>query len=351
MEFRKEREHVILEREKPIIHTYNHYAHILSIIQKKPESYQWIFSNFILLFACKNLKKNFWGDFYFPYPYEIKPSDICNWIETSRVRRSYFEGDKDKLIDFLYSELSGESYLYLHLNHESFISLGSKKEKKCHDALIYGIDINAEKLYLADVFYHGRYENAIISFSEFWNAFNSCNLKEDWKFLNDMIYSFKLKESCSYEFNLKNIENSIKTYFLSEPPEYWRLYNQGNREEMIFGIRYYLALIDLTNEMKYEKFKIYIQDYYLLMEHKKIMKLRFMYLCDNKYYDYAKLKEIIQAYAKLEKQAIRIVNMILKFEITDRKNILDNVILYLYEMYHFEYESLESYFNIANIEY
>lgn len=351
MEIKKDRKHVVLEREKPIIHTYNHYAHILSIMQKNPETYKWIFSNFILFFACKNLKDNFWGDFYFPYPYEIKPSDICNWIETSRVRRCYFEGENDKLIDFLYAELLGKNYLYLHLNHEAFTSLGNRKEKKCHDALIYGIDLNTEKLYVADTFYQGRYEDAIISFDEFLDGFHSCNLREDWKFLNDMIYSFKLKESCSYEFNLKNVENSIKTYFLSEPPEYWQLFNQGNREEMIFGIRYYLALVDLTNEMKYEKFKLHIQNYYLLMEHKKIMKLRFQYLCNNKYYEYGKLQDIILAYSKLEKQAVRIVNMILKFDITEQKDILDRIILSLYEMYHFEYETLEKYFDIVSIQY
>lgn len=63
----------------PMITTYTQHAHLLSILTSYESNYDWIFSNYIQLFINRDYKHN-WGDFYFPLPYTLRPSDSCGWI-------------------------------------------------------------------------------------------------------------------------------------------------------------------------------------------------------------------------------------------------------------------------------
>ena len=49
------------------------------------------------------------------------------------------------------------------------------------------------------------------------------------------MYLYCLNKECDYKFDINNIINSLKTYYNSATPEYWLMYNNENRDNIVFG--------------------------------------------------------------------------------------------------------------------
>lgn len=328
----------ILPISQPMIHGYNHYAHLLSILECHTKTLSWIYSNFIEVYMNKDLIKNPWGDFYYPFPYEMRLSDTCKWLKTARRRRSEFKCHPERLIEFIKDELESGYYAHMYLSHSHFIS-----DMNRHDSLIYGIDMDEKVIYIADVFVDGKYEHKIITFEKFISAFNDCIVGEN-DFLQDMIYLYKVKDKCDWEFDICNIENSIIKYFNGSTPEYWNMYNCANRDNIVFGRDVYTSLLHYIDEVIAGNEDILdFKHFYLMMEHKKMLVKRFQFLCKIGCYDIDKLKTIIDQCVTLYEESNKGVNMIIKYNISKNKNILNrlkNNIEYIQQM---EYKTLKVY--------
>ena len=339
---------ILLPMAEPLIHGYNHYAHLLSILQCNEKTFPWIYSNFIHIFMNKDLFRNQWGDFYNPMQYELRMSDTCKWIKNPRVQREEFSKNSEKLICFIQKELGRGNYIHLFIDHGQITSF--EVNKKYHDALVFGIDIESNEIYVADVYRYGLYEKKVLNINEFIDAYYSAEQKNEYDFLNEMIYLYKVKDECDIEFNIKNIENSIIEYRDSKTPEYWRLYNFSNSKELVFGLSVYDAVCKYI-ECVLDKEDIYvdIRQCYLLMEHKKIMTERFKFLCKQKYYEEKKMIFIIESYKKMTGKSKTIINLLIKYIITKNKNELNKVLDFLYQIKNEEYETLGRYLDIIRM--
>lgn len=339
-----EKDSTVLEIAQPIIQGYNHYAHMLSILNCHSKTLSWVYSNFIQIYMNKNLYKNSWGDFYYPFPYEIRLSDTCKWLYNSRVRRSMFDGKPDRLIKFVKNELEDGFYLHMDLNHYHIKIPGKNDVNFHHDALIHGIDMDKKIIYVSDNFLFGKYERRVITFSEFINAFYDCEVKKLRGFLNDMIYSYKVKEECNYEFNLDNINNLIIEYYEGKIPEYWRIYNCSNSENVIFGRKVYCALYQYIEDIEENNCKeIDIRHFYLMVDHKEIMIKRFEYLCDIGDCRKEDLTDVIEKYHVIyEKHKILLFTLV-KYLLTNDSLLLLEVKKMLKLIEQIEYEALTIY--------
>lgn len=340
---------VLLPMAEPLIRGYTNFAHLLSILQCYEKTLPWIYSNFIQVYMNKDLLKNSWGDFYHPMPYELRLSDTCKWIKNSRIERENFFKNPKRLLNFIEKELNKGNYIHLNIDQEQITSF--EVDKKCHDSLVFGIDIGTDAVYVADVYKNGMYEKKVLNIKEFIDAYYSFDHKSEYDFLNGMIYLYKVKEECDIEFDIKNIENAIIEYRESRVPEYWRLYNFSNSKEVVFGLSVYDALSEYIERI-FKQDVMYIdgRHFYLLMEHKKIMIERLKFLCTQKYYEESSMMPIIESYKKMSRKSKLIVNLLVKSFIAKNKNDLKKVLDFLHHIKQEEYDTLGRYLNIIKTD-
>ena len=86
---------ILLPVKEPMIKGYTYYAHICSMLQNNPDTYEWIYSNFIQLVFSANDAKYSWGDFYSEMPYEANLFNKCEWLAMCKVRRKDIVINKD----------------------------------------------------------------------------------------------------------------------------------------------------------------------------------------------------------------------------------------------------------------
>ncbi len=323
----------VLPVNYPMITTYTQHAHLLSILSNYECTYPWIFSNYIQLYINKDYKHN-WGDFYFPFPYEMRPSDTCKWILTKKIDRDVADSKWGNIINFIIDSINSNNYVHTMLNSSCVpLAPNYNKEHFKHDVLVHGYDLKEEMLYCSDFFgISYKYSFEKISFIDYTKAFNAYGLATNRDYLNKMVYLYKLNSEYDYmfeydyKFNIKNISNSIKAYLNSSIPEYWDIYNTDNRDNIVFGIeiydtlRNYLASKSVSNEDHIDT-----RPFYLIFDHKKMMILRLKYLLGLGYYKDCN-SENIDGIAKLEMQAKDVVNMIMKYNISKNGTILNDVI-------------------------
>ncbi len=326
MEDRKELTKKVLPVTYPMITTYTHHAHLLSILSNYEDIYPWIFSNYIQLYINKDYIHN-WGDFYFPFPYESRPSDTCKWILTQAIHRDTIERKWESIINFIIDSINSNNYVHTNVNY-FYMPLGPiyNKYHYNHDILIYGFDLNEEVLYVADFFDMGKYSYEKISFSDFSKAYSTYSLAENIDYLYSMVYSYNINSKCDYMFSIENISNSIKSYLFASIPEYWDCYNNDNRKDIVFGVEIYTTLKNYINRIRSScESDIDIRPFYMLYDHKKIMVLRFKYLYEHGYYKNCNSENII-GFTKIESQTKNIVYLLIKYNISKSNKILDEVI-------------------------
>lgn len=308
----------ILETQSPIITTYSHHAHLLSILGAEPRTKGWVFSNYIQIYIDKNLGKNSWGDFYFPMPYEIKALELCKWIVTQKNHESLVDKKYADIIEYIKELIENDFFVHMMINHKyllnSYLDRG-------HDTMVVGYDDEKGILYCADFAARsGKYIFFECSFDEFREAYNDEAIKKGATYLNHFIYSYKINQECDYGYNVNNIIFWLKQYVNSEAPEYWQGYNYSGRVLVTWGMDYYDVLC--KNLLTIGDEQIDVRFYYLLKDHKKIMLERLKFL----EHESLSLKEYIEAYEEIYTDLSIVVNMAVKHNVINPKGITDRMI-------------------------
>ncbi|MBO4347267.1 MAG: hypothetical protein J5840_06485 [Lachnospiraceae bacterium] len=296
----------------PIITTYTHHAHLLSILGANPETKGWIFSNYIQVFINKDLIKNEWGDFYFPMTYEIRNTELCKWIDVQKMSRLYIDSVEKDICKFLISMLDLEFFIHMMVNYR-FIR-GSKdylKEgERSHDLMIWGYDDEKEVFLCADFQYYesGKYDTFECSFEDIRRSYESRAEGLRNSLLMDTVYAYRLKEECDYEYSIENIIYWLKAFLNGDCPEYWVGYNNCNKKEIVWGMDYYKAL---TDYIRIRKEYIPVRLTYLLLDHKKLMIERLKYIEESGF----EVRDYIEAYEMLCKKNKIAISLALKYNI------------------------------------
>jgi hypothetical protein len=324
----------------PMITTYTQHAHLLSILTNYEQTLPWIFSNYIQVYANKHNERK-WVDFYFPFPYELRPSDTCKWIKSQKISRDFIGKKWDSIIDFIIDFINSDNYVHLMINCFYIPHYIEYRERDyIHDILVYGYDRNEESLYVADFFSQTqKYSFQKVSFADFTQAFLTHDLAKNRDYLKRLIYIYQFDSQCDYQYHTLNIINSFKLYLSSNVLEYWDIYNQENREQIIFGMDVFEILrIYLDNKMIKDETNIDIRPFYMLYDHKKIMTLRIQYLVEQRHLK----KDIINTFKEIETEALMIVNLLIKYTMKKRNTLILNVIHKLNEIGKKEYHALRN---------
>ncbi len=217
----------ILEKQYPIITTYTHHAYLLTILGAEPKTRGWIFSDYIQIYIDNNLKKNSWGDFYFPMPYEIKALELCKWVVTQKNHENLVDKKYVDIIDYIEDVIENDFFVHMMVNHKY---LSNSYFDRTHDILVAGYVNEKKILYCADFAAStGKYIFFECSYDEFREAYNDEDVKKGSTYINHFIYSYKINTECDYGYNVNNIIFWLKQYVNSYVPDYWKGYKYSGK--------------------------------------------------------------------------------------------------------------------------
>lgn len=344
---------IILPVKYPMITTYTQHAHLLSILSNHEETYPWIMSNYIQLYTNKDYKYN-WSDFYFPLPYELRPSDTCKWIHTQKIHKDRISSEWGSIIDFIIDSINNNNYLNIMVDCY-FISQYNdyKKHHQIHESFIFGYDYTQKIFFSSDFFNKNGYQYKEIPFSEYQKAFMSYTELNTYDFLNGMVYTFEFNPGYRYVFCFDNIVNAIHAYLAGAPPEYWEMYNQynlywdmnncPNKNNIVFGREIYNSLNNYLESVKNsDASEIIILPFYLLYDHKRLMSLRIDFL--NKSGFLKKKNSKNEIFSQIENEVNIIMNLIIKYSFVKKKAIIEKIQNKLNEINKIEFDALNDIF-------
>ncbi len=326
-----------LEMTKPPVTCYLHHAYPLTAAMAHKDFYPWFFSNYIQLEYNQDIHAlNFFtcvicGNCIYVPILDYKILDL-----------EFLFKSNTNIIDFIINSIDMGYYVTTYLD-QYFVpdrTLFQKKHIR-HEEMILGYDSVKELFKIVGYNSRGIYSKSNISFSEFEASYINSISKT-----NDVIL-FKAKDSMSYkpsfEFDIINVKNLLKDYLLSkDTTDNLRII--GNpKSGYVYGIQVYKGIIKYIQLANENNNPCDIKIPYLLWEHKKAMVSRIEYLIENKYL--ASSNELLTAHIGLQHDAERVKNMILKYNVTYDKKLIETTINSLQQMYNKEIVLIEDLLN------
>lgn len=198
---------IVLPFQKPIISHSPFCNCVLGVLQNYPQSFDWIYSNFINVY----MDKNNGSDYFFP-SYFWK---TCPFLDEYILPYMYVRDNFKLYTDFLEYSLSNNFYIYNVLNVK-YISKYTEKDG-VHNSFIYGIDKEKSIVKICDFFDSVKYEITQCSYDEINESFRNL-FDVSWygtdDFLNEYIkiHLLKFNGTVTCEFSSEVFKQNISKY-------------------------------------------------------------------------------------------------------------------------------------------
>lgn len=247
---------------------------ILGILQNYPDTFDWIYSNFINVYMNK---KN-GADYFFPKFLW----NICPFIDTYTLPFIFVKNNFTNYTDFLESCLKDGFYVYSILNMRPIHKYKTQIDDD-HNPIITNIDTLSRTVQMYDFFYNGIYTMYECSYDEMNESFRSlpqCKGFNIEDYLNNYTEIILLKYNAQqkYTFNSDNFKKSIKdflncTNLLSKYDSCLVLEN-NDKDSFFWGIECWKNI--LQSPMVRRHFS-------LLLAHSKMWEYRYQYFSEKEY--------------------------------------------------------------------
>lgn len=310
----------VLKLDFPDINVYPIFANPLAIMQTHQETKEWILCNFIQL--CSNsVALNFY-DFNYKF---------CPYLKIQRISKEYLQRMNIDIVKFIINSIAEGYYIYLLVSKKDIMVYKYEREElreqdRCaHDLLIYGYDINQQVFYIADNFMDGKYSFQNCTFKELEVAIKNIEYHREPRLgFKGNIELLEFYSEEPQEFNLKRVLESFYDYILSRPTSMWNTIEFRNvygEKKWYFGLECYEYILQQVYDM--DQNNIYIQDFHLMWEHKKHLRRIIIFLLEQRYIID---KNVIIQIDTIEKDALVVRNLVLKYGISGKEDIKENII-------------------------
>jgi hypothetical protein len=310
----------ILPMKSPPITLYPHIANKLSVILSNEEALPWFYSNFIQVWTSKQGPNNYWADFLY-----FSGSRFCPHYKSNLISRKLMEYKWGSVIDFLIDAIDMGYYVYLNVDASVIPEYEEKKEEHWkHDVFVFGYDKKNKKLNIADFFKGFKYYYSEVSFNEFEKSYKNFLIMGEDDFINGI--GVETYEKGIFKFDIDFIKRSINDYLSSSNTSISSdLSEFDNKDDIVYGIQVYEVFSDYISRYNKNEFKVAdIRPFHMLLDHKNVMQLRLKYLDEMGYLE--NTDYFVNAYKKLQAEALIIRNMIIKHMIAKEDNSLGNVL-------------------------
>ncbi len=255
------------------IYSYPLYGFLFGVARTQLD-YEWLLSNYTLLFACKDSNGNVVLDYssIASGAMSIPKFEAVPYLQNTRITRNSIDMEFNSIIDFIVSKIDHDEYVYMFVDRagipEYGVSTSTHLDTK-HDCLVIGYDRQKEVVYCVDYF-DKKYCEMEIRFCDFNNAYRLFRDDHEYE-----MYSYvdvhRYVDICS----------SQNKYFCPTVNDMAVSYLNLNalvdissieKSDFVWGIYIYdlLKLIDWSDEQSSIN-KIDVRNYFLLKEHKLIL--------------------------------------------------------------------------------
>lgn len=314
----------------PIIKTHQYLAYPLSIILNYEETKPWFYSNYVQL-VCRDLNL----EFEYAKDFSNNPWLTITTCDTNIT--------KDEFLKFLISAIKKEEYIYLFVD-KYYISNFSQflKFHFSHDLLIYGFDLENQFLHGIGydktgkfVFLQLRFQELIEGWMSEHNDQRSLTLMKynSYRFHNYAIHSSEQDLIRLYDLTYKYL-HGIPAYVDERSNSYFSQFS---------GMDIYKPLINVLNYYQSIQKPLDIRIFHALWEHKLLMVERIHFL--SQHFGENNTEKLIAKATILEKKALIIRNLVLKYNLLLLEQIPHNLVVYLSEL-----EKLDQAFTIEFLE-
>lgn len=269
----------ILPVHQPIIQHIPANAFLLSVIGETEDEYAWIMNNFV------NIRYNpntYYDDFY--------RNDMwynCYHITENRFTKEFADivfGDPVKMLINL---IDADYYIYFYFNTR-YIENYMCDEDNVHNAMIYGYDLDEEKVYIADFFTDKSITFESCSIKSYCDAYNhQMDKPEYYSYVWNR--AFKLKKGYVYTFDIDELIIKLRDYLESSDLGKSKYFSFDNNdvEDILYyefkeGYEYVYGL-EVYDEIRNALYNghLWRRPLQLLHEHKKLMMKRLKFLSEN----------------------------------------------------------------------
>lgn len=320
---------------EPPIYNYLSHACYLSAILSNPNTYNWLYSNYIDLCLEHNKKNIIKTDFYCgDQGWYIT---YLGFIKHQKIHKKFISKHNVKVSELIKSSINSENYVITYLD-EFFIEQKSsyKRNHYSHRFLIRGYDD------LTETFFTGTWKGENngfntefkIPYSNFEKAFLATLDEKDLSFNSNCVVLFSCsKMSFEYIIDYKSIYNSVFSYLESKNLLYKNglYFNTYNNERFIFGLQIHDFLWENLKNLNYGNNTVTnFLPYFTLFQHKQLMQKRIYFLnniCTDNYIHESYIK-----YSEVVKMTSKCNNMILKVLLTKSSINVNSIVLLLKEI-------------------
>ncbi len=294
----------ILYMQYPPITSYPTHANLLACLSQYEDYLEWFFENYMNIYT--NTHPDYidgsYVDFFAPIPWRSNPH-----LHSQRLSRELFDVMKTGLVDFFINAIDQGNYIFLYLNRFYLsASYTYQKNNDVHDVFIYGYDKDSKLFNIADFFAYSKYTLATASFDEITSAYKGYN--DDWKESEfdlrnvDGIVLIKPLLSAAYSYKVTNTLQGLKDYLGGTTTSGcysfgYRIdceYDEFHSLKNSFGVNIYhyleKYLISLGTCDQYIDYR----GFYVIYEHKKLLKLYLEYLESKWLLDVSELKNLLK---------------------------------------------------------
>ena len=296
-----------------------YHAFFSSIVLTNKNNYKYVLSKYINLTVRSIFRPHI--DFCFQGVLDSSPSPI---------NKFQIRGKVINIIKFINLALQNENYVYVKVN-EFYLphKMSYKKEMFVHDILVYGIDTVNKFLYTYGFDDTRRLNYTVYTFDEFEKSYYSLTYEWDYD-----LFLISEKQGVPFQNFDQIILKEFRKYSLSENPysetinkvvskegnEYYTPINISSFD--IYGIACYDFIISLLNEYIQNNAFFDPRSLYVLRNQKKVIRdsLKLMNCNDI---------EIPQKYENIYKKTEICTMLYFKYEITQDKKVLFNLLSHL----------------------
>lgn len=303
----------VLPLAEPLITSLPMHANATSIINGGVlnHDHPWLYNCFIQL---SSLDKTYID--YYDFYYSNCPLLKCQKIDLKLLKKFGING-----LDFVRMAIDCGYYIYMEGNVKC-IPIYKTTYDSTHDFMIYGYDDACGAFYIADNFDNGKYSYSTCLYTDLGEAINlEYQREETFIDLGCCIELISYTERNWAKFELPRIMESLNDYINAAPTQRWytahEIWIEERDRNRCYGINCY-GLVDHYTAMCRDtkslyKYRICLRSFYLLMEHKKIMVRRLMYIKEHACI--RGLNEIIEKYTKIERDARLALALLIKCDI------------------------------------
>ncbi len=316
------KEGIVLKTHKPFISTIPEHSHMMSIIERTSEAWNW-FLNFYIQLRVQDspasvLNLNFcYGD-------NVRMIKNCPLFETYCIPRLLFEEGADKIESFMHFSLEHGYYLYFQadrywLRPSEFYS----EDHTAHDIMVVGTE--GENVYIQDFFY-GEYSQESCPIEDVVMAFEDFGKECPGKGFSEVII-FKPKQGYTYEFDVQMVKDLVNDY--SRGQNSTRRFSPTSipmsRLDMwySYGTKIYSAFRRHIDYVKESRGLLETRSFHILYSHKEMILELLLYLWQiNRITNIDRNVDLIKDIRKL---ARGLRDLTLKYNSTKEQRVLDRM--------------------------